>query len=96
MKIRPVSDLRNKYPEIEAGLNENGSLFLTKNGYGTAVLMNIDDYMRLNESVQPLANYSTKTNIVSKDKPKSKSGLGLLSSYADMVEHGQHLRCLLR
>lgn len=45
--IRPVSDLRNKYHEIEKALKECGAIYLTKNGYGTAVLVDIDEYERL-------------------------------------------------
>lgn len=38
MNIRPVSDLRNKFPEVEAEVVESGQpVFLTKNGYGTMV-----------------------------------------------------------
>ena len=34
--IRPVSDLRNKFTEIEASVQEGNPIFLTKNGYGGA------------------------------------------------------------
>ena len=44
-QIRPVSDLRNKYPEVESQvLESNAPVFLTKNGYGTMVLMSIQQY----------------------------------------------------
>ena len=40
--IRPVSDLRNKFPEVEEVVLHSGSpVFLTKNGYGTMVLMSL-------------------------------------------------------
>jgi hypothetical protein len=32
LKIRPVSDLRNKYPEIEAIVQKGNPVYLTKNG----------------------------------------------------------------
>ena len=35
-RIRPVSDLRNKYPEVESEI-EKGPAYLTKNGYGSSV-----------------------------------------------------------
>lgn len=45
MNIRPVSDLRNKYPEIEElVLKEDQAVYLTKNGYGSMVVMSIDKY----------------------------------------------------
>ena len=42
-QIRPVTDLRNKYSEIETDLT-NGPVILTKNGYGTSVLISLDLY----------------------------------------------------
>lgn len=48
INIRPVSDLRNKYPEIEKTvLRDNEEVYLTKNGYGTMVIMSIQKYERL-------------------------------------------------
>ena len=47
MNIRPVSDLRNRYPEVEAELKRAGAVYLTKNGYGTAVLIEISKYLEL-------------------------------------------------
>ncbi len=48
INIRPVSDLRNKYPEIEKlVLKEDEEVYLTKNGYGTMVVMSIKKYEKL-------------------------------------------------
>ena len=48
INIRPVSDLRNKYPEIEnIVLKENEAVYLTKNGYGSMVVMSIEKYSKL-------------------------------------------------
>ncbi|MCI9247068.1 MAG: type II toxin-antitoxin system Phd/YefM family antitoxin [Clostridia bacterium] len=48
INIRPVSDLRNKYPEIEKTvLKDNEEVYLTKNGYGTMVIMSIQKYEKL-------------------------------------------------
>ena len=33
IQIRPVSDLRNKFPDIERLVNEGEPVYLTKNGY---------------------------------------------------------------
>lgn len=49
INIRPVSDLRNKYPEIEKLVLENDeTIYLTKNGYGTMVVMSLEKYDKLN------------------------------------------------
>ena len=46
--IRPVSDLRNKYPEIEdLVLKEDEAVYLTKNGYGSMVVMSLEKYSKL-------------------------------------------------
>lgn len=47
IQIRPVSDLRNKFPEIESVVNEGQPVYLTKNGYGAMVVMSIEQYSRL-------------------------------------------------
>jgi len=47
--IKPVSDLRN-YPEVLKSVGEGTPVYLTKNGTGRYVLMDIGDYGRL-ESV---------------------------------------------
>lgn len=48
INIRPVSDLRNKYPEIEElVLKEDEAVYLTKNGYGSMVVMSLEKYSRL-------------------------------------------------
>lgn len=50
--IRPVSDLRNKYTEIEASVNDGHPIFLTRNGYGSMVVMSIEQYSALIENVE--------------------------------------------
>ena len=45
-QIRPVTDLRNKYSEVETDL-ANGPVVLTKNGYGASVLISIKLFDRL-------------------------------------------------
>lgn len=48
INIRPVSDLRNKYPEIEnLVLKEDEAVYLTKNGYGSMVVMSLEKYSKL-------------------------------------------------
>lgn len=53
MNIRPVSDLRNKYPEIEElVLKEEEEVYLTKNGYGTMVVMSLEKYSNLTKEIE--------------------------------------------
>ena len=51
--IKPVSDLRN-YPDVLKNVGEGSPVYLTKNGTGRYVLMDIQDYGRI-ESVLRLA-----------------------------------------
>jgi prevent-host-death family protein len=53
INIRPVSDLRNKFPEIEKLVIESSEpVFLTKNGYGSMVLLSIEQYAVLTDSLE--------------------------------------------
>ena len=53
LNIRPVSDLRNKFTEIEAVvLQKNEPVYLTKNGYGTMVLMSMEQYAALTDDTE--------------------------------------------
>ena len=45
-QIRPVTDLRNRYAEVESDLAK-GPVMLTKNGYGASVLVSIALYDKL-------------------------------------------------
>ena len=48
INIRPVSDLRNKFPEIEElVLNSGEAVYLTKNGYGSMVVLSIEKYSKM-------------------------------------------------
>ena len=52
VQIRPVSDLRNKFPEIEGIVNGGNPVYLTKNGHGAMVVLSIEEYARLTEDVE--------------------------------------------
>lgn len=52
IQIRPVSDLRNKFPEIEAIVSNGNPVYLTKNGYGTMVVMSLEEYAKLTDNVE--------------------------------------------
>jgi len=53
LHIRPVSDLRNKFPEIENTVLKNGEpVYLTKNGYGSMVLLSLEQYAALTDAVE--------------------------------------------
>ncbi len=52
INIRPVSDLRNKFTDIENIVKAGEAVYLTKNGYGSMVVMSIEAYSRLTDSIE--------------------------------------------
>ncbi|MCD7866693.1 MAG: type II toxin-antitoxin system Phd/YefM family antitoxin [Clostridiales bacterium] len=52
IQIRPVSDLRNKFPEIESMVSEGQPVYLTKNGYGAMVVLSLEQYAALTDDVE--------------------------------------------
>ena len=60
IEIRPVSDLRNKFTEIENIVKTGEPVYLTKNGYGSMVVMSIDAYSTLRESIEDALDMADK------------------------------------
>lgn len=52
IQIRPVSDLRNKYSELESFVKEGSPVYLTKNGYGSMVLLSLEQYSDLIDGIE--------------------------------------------
>ena len=52
IQIKPVSDLRNKFLEIEKLVKEGNPVYLTKNGYGAMVVLSIEAYSNLIDGVE--------------------------------------------
>ena len=52
LDIRPVSDLRNKFSEIEETVKSGQPVYLTKNGYGSMVVLSLEQYAALTDEVE--------------------------------------------
>ena len=52
INIRPVSDLRNNFTEIESIVKQGDPVYLTKNGYGTMVVMDLEQYAALTDDIE--------------------------------------------
>ena len=52
INIRPVSDLRNNFTEIESIVKQGEPVYLTKNGYGTMVVIDLQQYAALTDDVE--------------------------------------------
>ena len=50
--IRPVSDLRNKFTEIENSVKQGEPVYLTKNGYGSMVVLSLEQYAALTDEIE--------------------------------------------
>lgn len=51
IQIRPISDLQNDYNSIEKELltNKQQTIYLTKDGYGSTVIMSLENYSKLTD-----------------------------------------------
>ena len=64
ISIRPVSDLRNHFPEIEETvIASDAPVFLTKNGYGTMVLMSIEQYEKLTNNIEKKLDAAERSEV---------------------------------
>ena len=52
IQIRPVSDLRNKFTDIESVVKTGVPVYLTKNGYGSMVVLSIEAYSKLTDGIE--------------------------------------------
>ncbi|MDY4839617.1 MAG: type II toxin-antitoxin system Phd/YefM family antitoxin [Lachnospiraceae bacterium] len=60
IQIRPVSDLRNKFSDIEKAVGDGEPVYLTKNGYGTMVVLSLEAYSRLTDGVETALDEADK------------------------------------
>jgi len=56
IQIRPVSDLRNKFTEIEDTVKAGQPVYLTKNGYGSMVVLSLEQYSALTDEIERKLN----------------------------------------
>lgn len=50
IEIKPISDLTYNLPEIEKAVEQGKQVFLTKNGYGSMVVLSMEEYSKLTNS----------------------------------------------
>ena len=66
IQIRPVSDLRNKFADIEKEVSNGEPIVFTKNGYSSMVVMSVETYDRLTnvdiEDALDEADFDAKNN----------------------------------
>lgn len=74
IQIRPIPDLQNDYNSIEKSVLENDqTIYLTKNGYGSMVMMSLEKYSELtNESniISPRPSNTKREHIEIVSRPR--------------------------
>ncbi len=60
IQIRPVSDLRNKFPDVERAVACGEPVYLTKNGYGAMVVLSLEAYSKLTDGVEAALDVADK------------------------------------
>ena len=80
INIRPVSDLRNKFTDIEKTVSGGDPVFLTKNGYGSMVVMSIDAYSRLTQNVEQALDEADEYAISNSERMTHDDVFGKLRS----------------
>jgi prevent-host-death family protein len=60
IQIRPVSDLRNKFPDVEKAVACGEPVYLTKNGYGAMVVLSLEAYSRLTDGIEAALDMADK------------------------------------
>jgi prevent-host-death family protein len=68
IQIRPISDLRNKFTEIESVVQDGEPVYLTKNGYGTMVVMSLEKYAELTDDIEIKLNEADKAVAASDER----------------------------
>ncbi len=78
IQIRPVSDLQNDYNAIEKEiLNGEQTMYLTKNGYGSMVMMSLEKYAKLTDETN---------GAITQENPEKKEHIEIISRPKRVVD----------
>lgn len=91
MNIRPVSDLRNHYSDVEKDVESEGPVFLTKNGRGSMVVMSFDQYRRVTDAVEQALDAADRQAAT---MPLRYSHEEVFGSVREMLAHGAETQAL--
>ena len=87
INIRPISDLRNKFSEVEQDvLSNNAPVFLTKNGYGSMVLMSVEQYSNLTD---PIKYELKQTDIYARETTTRYTLEDVINSAKEIIHGGE-------
>lgn len=80
IQIRPVSDLRNKFSEIETIVNSGRPVYLTKNGYGAMVVVSLEEYANLTENIEMKLDEADRQATMTEERLSHKEVFGNVRS----------------
>lgn len=86
INIRPISDLRNHYTEIENIIKDGNPVYLTKNGYGTMVVLSIDSYASL---LNPMEKEMDIADFAAAHDTRRLSGEDVFDSIRGTIRNGR-------
>ena len=88
LNIRPVTDLRSKFNEIESDIKA-GPVFFTKNGYGASVMLSIEAYQSM---VDPMEAILTETDRIAANDSRRFSADEVYKRLKDYARGGRKVR----
>ena len=83
LQIRPVSDLRNKFPDIEKIVNTGEPVYLTKNGYGAMVVLSLEEYSKLTDGIETALDKADRLVVEDATRMSHEEVLGKLRREID-------------
>ena len=82
-QIKPISELKDNIEEVENSvINNNETIYLTKDGYGVMAIMSLEQYSKITEQTE---NKGTSFNMGLENK-KSDSKIEIISRPRRMAE----------
>ena len=97
INLRPTSDLRNNYLQIEdIVINKKEPVFLTKDGYGSVVVISLEEYTKLKGGAEEpvgdeIATLFGDISEQSKGNPRRYANREILSRTRSMVNGAKKL-----
>ena len=88
INIRPITDLRNKFNEIETDI-KSGPVFFTKNGYGASVMLSIETYQSM---IDPMEAILTETDRIAANDSRRFSADEVYKRLKDYARGGRKVR----
>lgn len=76
-KILPISEVKARLPELVAGVYEREEeIVVTRNGRPAAMLVNVEEYERLKETLEVLSDPDLMAQIRASERYLAKGGKG--------------------